>query len=185
MPATGSLQLVEAVVERFEGAPVGERRRWSDDFKEQAVRSALEPGGNVSALARRLGISPAQLFGWRRAFLNKGIEAGAAHAPEPMVEIVIGDVTIRVSPALSETAPRWPQSSVWPGLWPWGGLPGRPCSRQPLDLLAHDQLTGSVKPDQMESLLADVDPDHGEFFYASFLLRTLRTLRTLRWFSCR
>lgn len=60
-----------------------------------------------------------------------------------------------------------------------GGLPWRPCSRQPLDLLAHDQLTGSVKPDQMESLLADVDPDHGEFFYASFLLRTLR------WFSCR
>lgn len=106
MPATVSLQLVEAVVERFEGAPVGERRRWSDDFKEQAVRSALEPGVNVSALARRLGISPAQLFGWRRAFLSKGNEAGADGAPEAVVEIVIGDVTIRISPALSETALR-------------------------------------------------------------------------------
>lgn len=106
MPATGSFQLVEAVVERFEGAPVGERRRWSDAFKEQAVRAALEPGVNVSALARRLGISSAQLFGWRRAFLSKRNEADAAHAPEPVVEIVIGDVTIRVSPALSETALR-------------------------------------------------------------------------------
>ncbi len=61
---------------------------------------------NVSALARRLRISPAQLFGWRRAFLSKGNEADAAHASEPVVEIVIGDVTIRVSLALSETALR-------------------------------------------------------------------------------
>ena len=45
---------------------------------------------------------------------------------------------------------------------------------QPLDLLAQDQLTGSVKPNQMESLFADVDPDHGEFLNASFLLRMHR-----------
>ena len=42
MPATGSLQLVEAVIERFDGAPVGERRRWSDEFKAQAVAAALK-----------------------------------------------------------------------------------------------------------------------------------------------
>ena len=71
MPATGSLQLVEAVIERFDGAAVGERRRWSDEFKAQAVTAALEPGVNVSGLARRLGISPPQLFGWRKAFLKK------------------------------------------------------------------------------------------------------------------
>lgn len=71
MPATGSLQLVEAVIERFDGAPIGERRRWSDEFKAQAVAAALEPGVNVSALARRLGISAPQLFGWRKAFLKK------------------------------------------------------------------------------------------------------------------
>jgi transposase len=29
MPATGSLQLVEAAMERFDGAPVGERRKRS------------------------------------------------------------------------------------------------------------------------------------------------------------
>lgn len=61
---------------------------------------------NVSALARRLGISPAQLFGSRRAFLSKGNEADAAHAPEPVVEIVIGEIIVRVSPALSEATLR-------------------------------------------------------------------------------
>jgi transposase len=106
MPATGSLQLVEAVIERFDGAPVGERRRWSDEFKAQAVAAALERGVNVSALARRLGISPAQLFGWRKAFLKKQ----NADAPEvtvtSLVEIVVGEVTIRVGPDLSEAALR-------------------------------------------------------------------------------
>jgi transposase len=60
------LQLVEAIVEQLDGAPVGERRRWSDEFKTKAVTAALELGDNVSALARRSGISPSQLFGWRQ-----------------------------------------------------------------------------------------------------------------------
>lgn len=55
MPATGSLQLVEAAIERFDGAPVAERRRWWGEFKEKAVAAALEPRVNVSALAK--GIS--------------------------------------------------------------------------------------------------------------------------------
>lgn len=106
MPATGSLQLVEAFVERLDGAPVGERRRWSDEFKAQAVTAALEPGVNVSALARRLGISPPQLFGWRKAFLNKQKEDVPAGAPVLLVEIVVGDVIIRVVPDLGEAALR-------------------------------------------------------------------------------
>lgn len=110
MPATGSLQLVEAVIERFDGAPVGERRRWSDEFKAQAVATALEPGVNVSALARRLGISPPQLFGWRKAFLKKqeaDITAGMpTPMPIPMLEIVVGEVTIRVGPDVSEATLR-------------------------------------------------------------------------------
>ena len=106
MPATGSLQLIEAVTERLDGAPVSERRRWSDEFKERAVAAALEPGVNVSALARRLGISPAQLFGWRKAFLKKQVHDVALGAPVPMVEIVVGGVIIRVSPDLDEAALR-------------------------------------------------------------------------------
>ena len=106
MPATGSLQLVEAVVERFDGAPVGERRRWSDEFKAQAAAAALEPGVNVSALARRLGISPSQLFGWRNAFLKKQDTDASTASPSPAVEIVVGEVTIRVGADVSEAALR-------------------------------------------------------------------------------
>ena len=111
MPATGSLQLVEAVIERFDEAPVGERRRWSDEFKAQAVAAALELGVNVSALARRLRISPPQLFGWRKAFLKKqeaDITSGTlTPLPTPMVEIVVGKVTIRVGADVSEASLGW------------------------------------------------------------------------------
>jgi transposase len=106
MPTTGSLQLVEAVVGRLEGAPVGERRRWSEEFKAKAVAAALEPGVNVSGLARRLGISPPQLFGWRKAFLNKQNEDVPVGSSASVVEIVVGEVVIRVSPDLEEAALR-------------------------------------------------------------------------------
>lgn len=106
MPATGSLQLVEAIVGRFNGAPVGERRRWSEEFKTKAVAAALEPGVNVSALARRLGISPPQLFGWRKTVLSKQNEDVPAGSPASVVEIAVGDVVIRVNSDLEEAALR-------------------------------------------------------------------------------
>ncbi len=105
MPTHGSFQLIEAVVERLDGAPVGERRRWSDEFKAQAVAAAMAPDVNVSALARRLGVSPAQLFGWRSAHLKTLDEATSAHrSPQTLTEIVIviGDTIIRVSPDIGE-----------------------------------------------------------------------------------
>ena len=46
---------------------MGERRRWSDDFKDRAIAASLEPGVNISALARSLDITPSQLFSWRSA----------------------------------------------------------------------------------------------------------------------
>ena len=60
-------QFIKVRAERLDGAPVGERRRWSDDFKDRAIAASLEPGVNISALARTLDIAPSQLFGWRRA----------------------------------------------------------------------------------------------------------------------
>lgn len=103
MPTHGSFQLIEAVVERLDGAPVGEHRRWSDEFKAQAVAAAMAPDVNVSALARRLGVSPPQLFGWRRAFLKARDEARSAHlSPQALTEIVIGDAIIRVGQDIGE-----------------------------------------------------------------------------------
>jgi transposase len=44
----------------------GRRRRWSADDKARIVVESLQPGAKVSEVARRHGLSPQQLFGWRR-----------------------------------------------------------------------------------------------------------------------
>ena len=46
---------------------IGGRRRWSVDDKAHIVEETLVPGAVVSEIARRHGLSPQQLFGWRRA----------------------------------------------------------------------------------------------------------------------
>jgi transposase-like protein len=45
---------------------VARRRRWSSDEKARIVAESLRPGANVSEVARRNGLSPQQLFAWRR-----------------------------------------------------------------------------------------------------------------------
>ena len=57
----------EVEVRRFEvikGA-LG-RRRWSADERARILEETLEPGAVVSAVARRHGLSPQQVFTWRR-----------------------------------------------------------------------------------------------------------------------
>ncbi|MEQ1696209.1 MAG: transposase [Hyphomicrobiaceae bacterium] len=44
----------------------GRRRRWSSDEKARILVESLKPGANISEVARRNGLSPQQLFGWRR-----------------------------------------------------------------------------------------------------------------------
>ena len=44
----------------------GRRRRWSSDEKARILVESLRPGANISEVARRNGLSPQQLFGWRR-----------------------------------------------------------------------------------------------------------------------
>ena len=44
----------------------GRRRQWSTGDKARILLESLEPGANVSEVARRNGLSPQQLFGWRR-----------------------------------------------------------------------------------------------------------------------
>ena len=103
-----SIQLIEAVAERFEGAPVSSRRRWSDEFKAEAISASLEPGANISAVARRMGISPAQLFAWRRQARDMTSAAPSivtsepTMKSEPMAEILIGSIVIRVGREFGE-----------------------------------------------------------------------------------
>ena len=51
-------------IEVISGA--GGRRRWTVDDKARIVGETLEPGAAVSVVARRHGLTPQQLFGWRR-----------------------------------------------------------------------------------------------------------------------
>jgi len=108
MPRPNTNQFIEVRAERLDGAPVGERRRWSDDFKDRAVAASLEPGANISALARTLDITPSQLFGWRRAAALRAEKIDLQAPAEPRaaktrrVEIEIGGAVVRVSADIAE-----------------------------------------------------------------------------------
>jgi transposase len=54
-------------VRRLEVFTGGDRRRkWSDEDKARIVAEIEASGDSICALARRHGLSPQQLFGWRR-----------------------------------------------------------------------------------------------------------------------
>ena len=109
MRRTNPNQFIEVRAERLDGAPVGERRRWSDDFKDRAIAASLEPGMNISALARTLDITPSQLFGWRSAAALRAEKVGRQAPAEPRaaktrqrVEIEIGGAVVRVNADIPE-----------------------------------------------------------------------------------
>ena len=56
----------ERIVRRIEVITGGGRRRWTVDEKAQIVSETLESGAVVSVIARRHGLSPQQVFAWRR-----------------------------------------------------------------------------------------------------------------------
>ena len=108
MRRTNPNQFIEVRAERLDGAPVGERRRWSDEFKHRAIAAALEPGTNISALARSLNITPSQLFAWRRTAvlrmerIERQTPAETRAAKTHRVEIETGGALVRVSADIPE-----------------------------------------------------------------------------------
>jgi transposase len=77
-------------LEVFTGA--GRRRTWSDEDKARVVAEIETSGDSVSGVARRHGLSPQQLFGWRR-------QAMVAHA------VASKDDVLRFVPAVVDAAP--------------------------------------------------------------------------------
>lgn len=104
---------------------IGGRRRWSVDDKARIVEETLVAGAVVSEIARRHGLAPQQLFGWRRdarrsavgedvgaprfvpAFVEqptaepvrkqrKPRRVGRASGATGIIEMKIGGVTVRV-----------------------------------------------------------------------------------------
>ena len=81
----------------FQGRP---RRRWSEADKRRLVAETLAAGETVHGVARRRGVSPGQLFAWR-----KQLRAEIACAiPEPVPGFAAVAITPTVSSA-SEMAP--------------------------------------------------------------------------------
>jgi transposase len=69
-------------LEVFTGA--GRRRKWSDEDKARIVAEILASGDSVCSVARRHGLSPQQLFGWRRQLR----EAAGGHSEIKEVQCV-------------------------------------------------------------------------------------------------
>ena len=59
----------------------GRRRRFSDDFKARIVEGTLAPGAVVSAVARRHGLTPQQVFTWRRQAYQPAATSTDTEAP--------------------------------------------------------------------------------------------------------
>lgn len=67
---------------------VQRRRRWTPEQKLEIVKQTNEPGSSVSMVARKFGISAAQLFQWRKAYLQGSLMAvGANETVVPASEL--------------------------------------------------------------------------------------------------
>ena len=111
-------------LEVFTGA--GRRRSWTAEQKAQILAESYESGEKVSAVARRHGLTPQQLFGWRRdarravsrrrvierasspVFAPVIVDAAQPSTQVPIapaqlsgsIAIEIGSTTIRIAPGI-------------------------------------------------------------------------------------
>src|ERR1700716_4215403 len=69
----------------------GRRRTWSDEDKARIVAGIVAGGEGVSARDRRHGLSPQQLFGWRREL--QASQTARSHAEELQFVPAVLDVT--------------------------------------------------------------------------------------------
>ena len=97
------------------------RRHWSDEEKSQVIDASLAPGAVVSQVARRHGLTPQQLFTWRREARRKAqsdqearfvpavlaetarnapaiMEPSATAAPPPAIEVEVNGARVRIWP---------------------------------------------------------------------------------------
>lgn len=102
-------------LEVFTGA--GRRRTWPAEVKARIVAESHAPGTTACGVARRHGLSPQQLFAWRREARQRAAEIGgalpsfvpvllepaagvarprASARTEPAVEIEVAGAVVRV-----------------------------------------------------------------------------------------
>ena len=85
---------------------VGRRRRWTDEEKAWIVAESLDPASTVSAVARRYGLHPSQLFVWRQRLAAPAVREAPAFMPvvvaedEPAPAGAAGRIEIALGPAV-------------------------------------------------------------------------------------
>ena len=98
---------------------VGRRRAWSNEDKGRIIAETFAVGANVSAVARRYGLRPQQVYAWRRLARDGALAlpsegglgfvpvtaaesepAPSAATPSGIVEIEITGTMIRVAPGM-------------------------------------------------------------------------------------
>ncbi|MBU6299890.1 MAG: transposase [Alphaproteobacteria bacterium] len=79
------------------------RRRWSDEERAQILAESFEPGANISAVARRHGVSGGLLHCWRKQARALAREGASSDAPT-FVPVTIADAGCGVR-AETETVP--------------------------------------------------------------------------------
>jgi transposase len=85
-PKASSVRRVEVIT------GTGRRRRFTDDDKARIVEETLAPGAVVSDVARRHGLSPQQLFTWRREARRRPRTAEAVPVFVPaVIQEAVGD----------------------------------------------------------------------------------------------
>src|SRR4051812_20545773 len=98
---------------------VGRRRRWTDEEKAWIVAESLDPATTVSAVARRYGLHPSQLFVWRQRLAAPVVREAPTFVPvvvaedDPApagmagrIEIALGSVVVRVGADVDAAALR-------------------------------------------------------------------------------
>lgn len=100
----------------------GRRRRWSSDDKARIVVASFAPGATVSDVARRHGLSPQQLFAWRR-------EARAMFAGTAEVAAAPAVTRLREKPGRSRTDEQVPAFAPVVLAAPVGSPPSIPPKR--------------------------------------------------------
>ena len=95
-------------LEVFTGA--GRRRKWSDEDKARIVTEIVASGDSVCAVARRHGLSPQQLFGWRRQLR----EAAARHPEAEELQFVPAVVDAGASAPVLRRRRKAPRSDFEP-----------------------------------------------------------------------
>jgi transposase len=94
------------------------RRYFPPEVKARIVEESMDPAVSVSAVARRHGLNPNQLFTWRRrlreqiaarradaaAATTLGSDDGAASPGSSTIEVETADARIRVDASVDEAA---------------------------------------------------------------------------------